>query len=138
MGWMGLDENSSSLWPSILSHRRQPPASRAPGPDQALQYAYLRGARLRRVGNAPGRAATKRSRWGGCGKPLSTDLAVDLMSSADQPPNNGGCFSRIRSFDSSADCTRLQAPLEAYLASYGGLQRAPEQISGKFRRQRPP
>jgi hypothetical protein len=55
MGWMGLDENSSSLWPSILSHRRQPPASRAPGPDQALQDAYLHGARLRRVGNAPGR-----------------------------------------------------------------------------------
>jgi hypothetical protein len=31
-----------------------------------------------------------------------------------------------------------KASLEAYLASYGGLQRAPGQISGKFRRQRPP
>jgi hypothetical protein len=37
MGWMGLDENSLCLWPSILSHQRQPPASRAPGPDQALK-----------------------------------------------------------------------------------------------------
>jgi hypothetical protein len=53
------------LWPSILSHRRQPAASLAPGPDQALRDAYLHGARLRRVGNAPGWVATKRPRWGG-------------------------------------------------------------------------
>ena len=52
MGWMGVGENLECLWQSILSHRRQPPASRAPGPDQAPQDAYFHGARVRRVGNA--------------------------------------------------------------------------------------
>jgi hypothetical protein len=37
---------------NILSHWRQRPASRAPGPDQAPQDAYCHGARVRRVGNA--------------------------------------------------------------------------------------
>jgi hypothetical protein len=58
MGWMGRREFFIIVAITLI-----PLASRAPGPDQALQDAYLHGARLRRVGNAPGWAATKRPRW---------------------------------------------------------------------------
>ena len=52
-GWAGRGRmRISFLGQTILSHRRQPPASRAPGLDQAPQDAYFHGARVRRVGNA--------------------------------------------------------------------------------------